>query len=59
MFGFSGPELLLTGGIGLLVLGPQQLKQVVGFIAKLVQGTRKIIGDMSGYLDSTLDDKKK
>jgi Sec-independent protein translocase protein TatA len=58
MFGLSGPELLLTAGIGLLVLGPQQLKQVVRFMAKCVRSVRKIMSDVSTYLESSLDDKK-
>ncbi|WP_018300502.1 Sec-independent protein translocase subunit TatA/TatB [Fangia hongkongensis] len=59
MFGLSGPELLLSAGIGLLVLGPEQLKQVVRFIAKCIRSVRKIMSDISTYLESTIDDKNK
>ena len=58
MFGFTGPELLLTAVIGLLILGPDQLKQVVRFIAKMVKGIRNFFGEVSEYLESSIDDNK-
>lgn len=58
MLGFSGPELLLTTGIGLLVLGPTQLKQTIRFVAKSIRYIKGALADIANHLDSSIDDKK-
>jgi Sec-independent protein translocase protein TatA len=59
MMGISSLELIIVALIGLIFLGPEQMKIVVRFIARIIRGMKKVAFEVNNYLESSLEDNKK
>ncbi|MDC0534505.1 hypothetical protein OAO18_01700 [Francisellaceae bacterium] len=55
MFGLNNSELLLTCIIGLLVLGPTQLKQVAKIIITIIKKIKKEIKEIAQKIEHQIN----
>lgn len=56
MFGLGGPELLVIGGIVLLLFGPAKLPALASSVGKSIRSFKKEVKDVREAIDPNVPD---